>query len=151
MKNLYYLLHNVPLMSAFIAWLVAQLFKFIIDILRYRQFNFNKFFSSGGMPSSHSAFVCALTTGIALQDGISSSAFAISCVLSMIVMYDATGVRRETGKQATILNNLVDDLLEEKPDYFQKELKELVGHTPLQVFSGAFLGIIIPFIINMYL
>ena len=151
MQNLYDLLHNVPLMSAFIAWFAAQFFKFIIDILRYRQFNFNKFFSSGGMPSSHSAFVCALTTGIAIQDGISSSAFAISCVLSMIVMYDATGVRRETGKQATILNNLVDDLMEEKPDYFQKELKELVGHTPLQVFSGAFIGIIIPFIINMYL
>lgn len=150
MQNLYDLFHNVPLMSAFIAWFMAQFFKFIIDILRYRQFNLNKFFSSGGMPSSHSAFVCALTTAIAIQDGLASSAFAISCVISMVVMYDATGVRRETGKQATILNNLVEDLMEEKPDYFQKELKELVGHTPLQVFSGAFLGIIIPLIINMY-
>jgi len=144
--NISDLLKNTPLICAVLAWFIAQLIKFIIELCRYRRFDYTKFFSSGGMPSSHSSFVTSLTTSIAMIYGLDSVYFAISAVVSLVVMYDAAGVRRETGKQAIVINNLVDDLLDDKPDYFPKELKELVGHTPLQVFFGALLGIIVAII-----
>ena len=142
-KAFYDIVHNAPLVTALFSWFVAQLIKFTIEIIRYRKIDFEKLFSSGGMPSSHSAFVTALTTAIAFEHGFSSTYFAISCVLSLVVMYDAVGVRHETGKQATVINNLVDDLLDKKPDYFPEKLKELVGHTPHQVVCGAILGVVI--------
>ena len=140
--------NNMPLVSAFWAWFAAQLIKFTFEIIQNKKFDFAKLVSSGGMPSSHSSAVCALTTGVGMLEGISSTAFAISFVLSLIVMYDAMGVRREAGKHSKILNSLIEDLLDYKPEYFQKNLKELIGHTPFQVLCGAVLGVITPFIIQ---
>ena len=99
---------------------------------------------SGGMPSSHSATVCALTNSAALRNGVESSTFAISFVLAAVVMYDAIGVRQETGKQAKLLNMIMEqDFFKLDNEQFQKRLKEFVGHTPLQVLAGGVLGILI--------
>ena len=137
--------NNMPLVSAFGAWFAAQIFKFAVEIIQNKKLDFAKLVSSGGMPSSHSSAVCALTTGVGMLEGISSTSFAISFVRSLLVMYDAMGVRREAGKHSKILNNLIEDLLDYKPEYFQKNLKELIGHTPFQVLCGAILGIVTPF------
>ncbi len=150
MKILNDIASNLPLVSAFVAWFTAQIIKFITELLQSRKVDFTKLISSGGMPSSHSSSVCALTTAIGMQSGVASTIFAIAFVFSMIVMYDAMGVRRETGKQARILNKLIADILDYKPEYFQKNLKELIGHTPFQVLCGAILGIITPFILKCF-
>ena len=142
---------NFPLVAAFWAWFIAQIIKFTTEFIQNRKINFEKLIASGGMPSSHSSAVCALTTAVGITEGISSTYFAISLVLSLIVMYDAMGVRRETGKHSTILNKLIEDLLDYKPEYFQKNLKELIGHTPFQVLCGAILGIIVPYIMMLML
>lgn len=116
-------------------------------LIKERRFTFTFLVSSGGIPSSHSATVCALATSIGKSHGYDSVFFAIAFILAFIVMYDATGVRRETGEQAKILNKIMRDLDEGNTDDMQKELKELIGHTPIQVFAGAILGIAIPYII----
>lgn len=140
------LIGNYPLAASFIAWLIAQTIKFIREMVSCGKVDFHKLIASGGMPSSHSSSMVGLTTAIALQEGLASPLFALSCVLSIIVMYDAAGVRRQTGEQSRVLNNLINDLLDDKPEYFQKNLKELVGHTPFQVFCGAVLGIVVAFL-----
>lgn len=151
MKVINDILNNLPLVAAFVAWLIAQIIKLFIDMLQNKKFNFSLLVSSGGMPSSHTSSVCALTTAIGIQNGISSQFFAIAFVFSVVVMYDAMGVRRETGKHSEILNNLINDILDYKPEYFQKNLKELVGHTPFQVLCGAILGVITSVImVNFY-
>ena len=145
------ILNNLPLVAAFVAWFVAQIIKIFLDLLQNKKFNFSLLVSSGGMPSSHTSSVCALTTAIGIQNGISSQIFAIAFVFSVVVMYDAMGVRRETGKHSEILNNLINDILDYKPEYFQKNLKELVGHTPFQVLCGVILGVITSVImVNIY-
>ena len=102
------------------------------------------------MPSSHSSTVCALVVSSGIRCGVSSSEFAVSFVLAAVVMYDAIGVRRETGKQAKLLNMILEqDFFKLNNREFQNKLKEFVGHTPLQVFAGAVLGIAIAFVINM--
>lgn len=136
------LLGNKIFMSAVIGWLVAQLLKVIIYAVINREFKAERFVGSGGMPSSHSATVCALTTATLLEYGSSSFEFAIAGVLAIIVMYDARGVRLETGKQAEVINQLFSLLKDEDVKPVVK-LKELVGHTPLQVLAGAVLGIVI--------
>ena len=141
--------NNFPLVAAFFGWFTAQIIKFATEIIQNKKFNFKLLVSSGGMPSSHSAAVCALTTGVGILEGISSTYFAVTFVLGLIVMYDAMGVRRETGKHSLILNNLIEDLLDYKPEYFQKNLKELIGHTPFQVLCGAILGVIVPFVMML--
>lgn len=141
--------NNMPLVAAFWGWFTAQIIKFVIELFQNKKFDIAKLISSGGMPSSHSSAVCALTTAVGIQEGIPSTLFAISFVLSLIVMYDAMGVRREAGKHSQILNKLIEDLLEYKPEYFQKNLKELIGHTPFQVLCGAILGVIVPFVMIM--
>lgn len=98
------------------------------------------------MPSSHSAFVAGLTTAVGLVEGFDSTSFAICFVFSMIVMYDAAGLRRAAGKQASILNKLIDELIH-TGELKQARLKELLGHTPYEVFAGAFLGILVAFLI----
>ena len=133
---------NYPIFISFFSWLTAQLIKFFTTLLKHKRFDFRKLTSSGGMPSSHSSSVCSLATAIGLVHGFDSSLFAICFVFGIIVMYDAAGVRRETGKQARILNRMIADIMEKKPVYFQKDLKELIGHTPFEVFMGALLGIV---------
>lgn len=136
------LLNNRIFMSAVTGWLVAQVLKVIIYAIINKSFRVERFVGSGGMPSSHSATVCALTTATVLEYGTSSFEFAIAGILAIIVMYDARGVRLETGKQAEAINQLFTLLTDQHVEPVVK-LKELVGHTPLQVAVGAVLGIII--------
>lgn len=138
------ILGNQVLVSAVAAWTVAQFLKTLIDMALNKNFNPERLVGSGGMPSSHSSTVCALTTAASYRYGVGSFEFAICFVLSMIVMYDAMGVRRETGKQAKLLNSiLLENPLKLKGELIQETLKEYVGHTPLQVAAGALLGILL--------
>jgi len=135
---------NEVLIAAVIGWTVAQVLKTLIDFYFNKSFSAERLVGSGGMPSSHSATVCALTTGSGLCYGVDSYAFAVSFVMAAVVMYDAIGVRQETGKQAKLLNMILEqDLFQLDNEQFQQRLKEFVGHTPLQVFAGAVLGILI--------
>ena len=143
------LLGNQVLISAVLGWTVAQFLKTVIDMVLNRSFNPERIFGSGGMPSSHSATVCALTTASGMKYGVGSFEFAVSFVLAMIVMYDAMGVRRETGKQAKPVNSVFfEDILNLDGVFLQEKLKEYVGHTPLQVVAGAILGILIAVLIG---
>lgn len=132
--------------TSIISWFVAQLIKVITVIIKDKKLDFRRFVGSGGMPSSHASFVTALTTSVGIIEGISSVNFAICAVFSLVVMYDAAGVRRAAGQQAKILNKIVEEW--EKADFghTDKRLKELLGHTPFEVFAGAILGIAIAFI-----
>ncbi len=131
---------NRALTLPIFSWFLAQLIKFIQYFAQHRVVDFKKFVSSGGMPSSHSAISVCLSTVLGIQYGFDSGLFALSVVLAFIVMADAAGVRRAAGKQAEVLNKLVYHSEEIK---VEKELKVLLGHTPIQVFSGAALGILI--------
>ncbi len=138
------LVHNEILMSAGLSWALAQVIKTIIHLILTKKFVAERLIGSGGMPSCHSATVCALTTSVIINEGIHSPFFAIAAILSIIVMYDAMGVRRETGIQARVLNELTQVIEKMGSDLSNDEkLKEFVGHTPIQVFVGAILGIII--------
>ena len=145
---------NYLLMSAALGWFGAQIFKVFTGMFKEKEFNFiTLFFSTGGMPSSHSAVVCALFTASAILYGWGSPFTAITLVMSLIVMVDASGVRYETGKQAQILNKMIKELFdhENTPAEFNTKLKELVGHTPVQVFVGAFLGIVCAIILAIFM
>ena len=140
---------NQVLITALVGWTVAQLLKTIIDLILNRSFSAERLVGTGGMPSSHSATVCGLTTAAGLVYGVSSFEFAISFVLASVVMYDAMGVRREAGKQAKLLNMILEqDSFRLTNEAFQQRLKELIGHTPLQVLAGAALGIAVAFAVD---
>lgn len=143
----YALLSNKLLVSALVGWCTAQVLKTIINALMTREFNPERLVGSGGMPSSHSATVCGLTTAAGMVYGVSSAEFAISFVLAVIVMYDAMGVRRETGKQAKLLNLMIGVFRHEYKGLPEELLKEYIGHTPLQVLGGAVLGIVLAILI----
>ena len=134
------LLANRVAQATFFAWAIAQILKVLIELIWKRKLNLRLLTSAGGMPSSHSATVCALATAIAMQDGTSSSLFAMSLVLATVVMYDAAGVRRAAGIQARLLNQIIDELFQGHP-ISETRLRELLGHTPIQVVVGAALGI----------
>lgn len=145
------LLSNHTLIAACVGWLVAQLLKTLIDFWVYRSFHPERLVGSGGMPSSHSSTVCALAATALWEYGAASFEFSISFILAIIVMYDAAGVRLETGKQAQVLNAL----LRENPfqwtgEIREQKLKEFVGHTPLQVMAGAVLGIGLAALLQVY-
>ena len=133
------LFSNKILISAMISWFVAQALKVVFYYIKHHKFDISKFFSSGSMPSSHSAFLAALVLAVGMVEGVGSTFFAISVVLATVVMYDASGVRRAAGRQARIINQIVLDFYKEKQVKTEK-LKELLGHTPLEVFVGAILG-----------
>ena len=139
------ILHNQILIVALIACITAQGLKLAIDLIRSRQLNVAYLLAPGGMPSAHSALVGALATSVGLTMGWSGAEFAIACLFAIIVMYDAAGVRQAAGKQAKILNQLIDELFQEKHNLNEERLKELLGHTPFQVFVGLALGIGISF------
>ncbi|MCM1386007.1 MAG: divergent PAP2 family protein [Bacillus sp. (in: Bacteria)] len=141
------LIQNPVLVAGVLGWFVAQVLKTIIHLLITKQFVWERMVGSGGMPSSHSATVCALATAAGIQYGSESFAFAISVIMAIIVMHDAMGVRRETGIQARVLNEMMT-LFREMGTKMSVEdkLKEFVGHTPLQVWIGALLGIVIGFL-----
>ncbi len=143
------LLDNYMLVSAITSWFTAQVIKTAIDAYFNKGINWERMTGSGGMPSSHSSFVVSIATSAAIQYGLSSSIFAVCFVLSSVVMYDAMGVRRETGKQAVLLNKILEDNpFNWKPEEFEMKLKEYVGHTPLQVLMGAILGIVMAFVVS---
>ncbi|NLY54768.1 MAG: divergent PAP2 family protein [Firmicutes bacterium] len=132
--------HNEVLQAAFLAWLIAQGAKTLLAWHATGRFSLERLVGSGGMPSSHSALVVALTTGVGLREGWGSTLTAITVVFSAIVMYDAAGVRRAAGKQARVLNKIVSELAANKP-VREERLKELLGHTPFEVIVGALLGV----------
>ena len=131
---------NRILIITLTVWAIAQCLKVILGIFREKRFNFRWFIGTGGMPSSHAAGVTALSTACGLYEGFSSPFFALATVFALVTMFDAQGVRRSTGQQASILNKILEDI------YWQGKiegdrLKELIGHTPFQVLIGALLGI----------
>lgn len=132
-------LDNRALTSCAIAWLVAQLSKLLIDLVRQRRLSLRHLVSSGGMPSAHSAVVVALATSVGIQDGVSSTLFALAVVFAAIVMYDAAGVRAAVSVQARLLNRMLTELVETQ-HFNEARLRELIGHTPLEVAVGALLG-----------
>lgn len=135
---------NEILMSAALSWGLAQVIKTIIHMIVTKEFVAERLIGSGGMPSCHSATVCALTTSIIINEGIHSPFFAMSAILAIIVMYDARGVRRETGIQATVLNEMIEIVEKLGADVsYDEKLKEFIGHTPLQVLVGAIFGIFV--------
>ena len=145
------LLNNFPLVCAGTAWFTAQIIKVFTGVFKMRDFSITALlFGNGGMPSSHSAAVCALAVSCALAHGVGSGYFAIAFLFAIIVMGDAAGVRAEAGKQAKVLNRLMRDLFKaEKHGDVNGDLKELVGHTPLQVAMGALLGLSLPFLMAL--
>ena len=136
------ILGNKCIYLPFCTWFFIQLFKFITDFVKNKKINFRRLLGAGGMPSSHSAVVCCLSTLIGRNVGFDSAIFGLAVIMSLVVMYDAAGVRRAAGKQAKILNKIVNT-----PglaiETVQEKLQEVLGHTPVEVFVGALIGIII--------
>lgn len=140
---LYNLTHNEILMSAGCSWALAQIIKTIIHLILTKKFVPERLVGSGGMPSCHSAAVCGLATSILINEGLNSPLFAIAAIFAIVVMYDAMGVRRETGIQAKVLNEMIELFEKLGSDVqYEDKLKEFVGHTPFQVAMGALLGTI---------
>ena len=127
-------------------WFGIQLFKLIYDLVTTKKFNFKRILQAGGMPSSHSAVVVVLTTMIGKAEGITSPLFGVSLIFSFIVMYDAAGVRRAAGKQAKLLNKIVETPGLSGIEVSEK-LVEVLGHTPVQVFVGAFIGFLVGIVV----
>ncbi len=134
---------NLILDLAGTAWFIAQLCKIVVNFALQKQFDFHLMVSSGGMPSSHSALVCAMTAAIGRIEGVYSTSFALAATVSLVVMYDACNVRRAAGEQAKILNHIMEKWQGMSASIMTKELKELLGHTPIQVIMGALLGILV--------
>lgn len=132
--------------TCLVAWFIAQFLKVIITLFKDKKIDFRRFVGSGGFPSSHASFVTSLATAVGLIDGFDSSEFAICVVLALVVMYDAAGVRRAAGQQARILNKIVAEWDKTNPAKNDKRLKELLGHSPKEVFAGAILGIAVALI-----
>jgi uncharacterized protein len=139
-------LDNHVLIVALAACGISQGLKLIIDVIKNGKVSLRVLTTTGGMPSAHSAFVTSLATGVGQVTGWDSVEFAIATIFAIIVMYDAAGVRQAAGKQARILNQLVDELFSEDHHFNEQRLKELLGHTPVQVIAGAGLGIAIAWI-----
>ncbi len=137
------ILDNSVLFIAVITCLIAQGSKLIIDLAKNRKLNVRVLVTTGGMPSAHSALVTSLATGVGQTAGWASPEFAIATIFAVIVMYDAAGVRQAAGKQARILNQMVDELFSKDHEFKEDRLKELLGHTPFQVIVGSILGITI--------
>jgi acid phosphatase family membrane protein YuiD len=130
------------LLAPLVAWAIAQAAKVILTSMRQRRLNLRVLAETGGMPSSHAAIVMGMTTAVGKYAGVTSAAFAIALIFSFVVMYDAAGLRRAAGRQAAILNRLVEDLVHMRGMQEQR-LRELLGHTPVEVLVGAVLGIVV--------
>ena len=135
---------NYILGTAAVSWFAAQLIKFAVALAKEKKVSALLLVSSGGMPSSHTSFVVALSAMVGLHSGFDSVLFAVCAAFSAVIMYDATGVRQHAGKQAAVLNMLIENLNDPNIS-LEKKLKELLGHTPKQVMAGAALGIAIAF------
>ena len=142
MHDIFGILQNQVLWCAVAAWFIAQALKIPTYWLVEKELNWRRFFGSGGMPSSHSAFVMALAIMVGAVEGFDSAAFAITVVLAAIVMYDASGVRHETGVQGQVLNEIIRKVFVDGQPITDVELKELVGHTKVEVAGGFLVGVL---------
>ena len=143
-------LGNRIIMTGGITWCLAQVIKVIIYMIENREFNPERLVGDGGMPSCHSATVCSVAVAAAISEGAGSPVFGLAVILAIVVMHDAMGVRRESGKQAEILNLFMDLVRPLSPNEVPDErLKEFIGHTPIQVAVGAILGIVSSLILNL--
>ena len=146
---------NPILTVALLAWFVAQVLKTLINFILLGKFQLERMWGDGGMPSAHSATVCAMAIVTGRSAGVASPIFAVACVVAIITMHDAMGVRHETGEQAKVLNQMIDQWIEvsEKnaPFLQNMHLKEMVGHTPLQVMAGMVVGIVVGCLYPMHL
>ena len=146
MNDLQELVGNKYIVIPMFIWLGIQIFKVIWDLVKEKKFNFKRILGAGGMPSSHSAVVCSLATMIGRDEGFNSPIFGLAVIMALVVMYDAAGVRRAAGKQAKLLNKIVNT-----PglaiETVQEKLVEVLGHTPTEVFVGAVLGVAIGFLV----
>lgn len=133
---------NVCFWAPFLAWLIAQSIKMVLNFLKTKQIDFYYFVSTGGMPSAHSAMVSALAAVVGLREGFDSSFFAIALAFALLVMFDASTVRRAAGLQAKILNEMIRELFKEHR-LSEHKLAELLGHTRLEVFMGMLVGILV--------
>ncbi|MBS6697716.1 MULTISPECIES: divergent PAP2 family protein [Faecalibacterium] len=138
---------NPILTVALLAWFVAQVLKTLINFILLGKFQLERMWGDGGMPSAHSATVCAMVIATARSEGFGSAIFAVAAVVAIITMHDAMGVRRETGEQAKVLNKMIEqwiDVTEKNAPFLQNmHLKEMVGHTPLQVLAGFVVGCVV--------
>lgn len=141
MAALHDIFTNNILITSTYAWIIAQVLKVIFVFLNKGKFDFNRLIGAGGMPSSHSSFVVALSVSVGKVMGFDAPEFAICFVFSLIVMYDAAGVRRAAGKQARVLNAILEDM-QSTGKVPEEKLKELIGHTPVEVIAGAMVGAI---------
>ncbi len=144
---MYEIITNKALVIPVSVWAISQLIKLSVTLAREKRFDWWFLFRSGGMPSSHTALVCALATAVAMMWGLNSVAFAITAILAMVVMYDAAGVRQAVSRQSIILNRIVKELREKRPrDEVERDLREFIGHTQFQVLGGAILGVLVAWV-----
>ncbi len=143
MQDFGHILDNRVLLVALLACLIAQILKLVIHFIQHGKVTVRVLVETGGMPSAHSALVASLAAGVGQTVGWASPEFALATIFAIIVMYDAAGVRQAAGKQARILNQIIDELFREHPTFNEDRLKELLGHTPVQVIVGSALGITI--------
>lgn len=136
---------NRVLFAAVLAWLAAQVLKVILDFLLHKRLSAERLWGAGGMPSAHSAMVCALTVSMARFNGVSSPVFALAVMFAFVTIYDAMGVRRETGEHARLLNKYLNQIKSEHDEEESEDidLKEYIGHTPMEVLAGVLLGILV--------
>ena len=146
MEEINQILTNKYIYIPLLLWFFIQLFKVICDLITTKKFNFKRILGAGGMPSSHSAVVMCLSMMIGREYGFSSSIFALSLIFAAVVMYDAAGVRRAAGKQAALLNKIIDTPGLSVPQV-QERLVEVLGHTPVQVLVGAIIGVVVGLIV----
>ena len=142
MKYLIDFITNTPLWAAVAAWAIAQVLKVFVVLIAEKKFDIANLFASGGMPSSHSAFVTALCTVIGINEGLGSPIFAIAAAFALVVMYDACGVRRAVGEQAKVLNKIIQGMNEKNVENSQEVLKVILGHSPFQVAMGWIVGLV---------
>lgn len=140
--NIGAILQNHVLWTGMVGWILAQVLKVPVDLFRERRWNWALFFAAGGMPSSHSCLVTSTAMAVGLHIGFDSPLFAVAVALAMVVVYDATGVRRQAGMQARKINILVEELLKGHP-VNEQHLREVIGHTPLEVLGGVLLGLVV--------
>lgn len=146
MNNFIGFIQNKYVYVPFLLWFFIQAFKVVYDLVTTKKFNFKRIIGAGGMPSSHSAVVTGLATLIGKYQGVDSPIFAVSLILALVVMYDACGIRRAAGKQAALLNKIIDTPGLTGVQVSEK-LVEVLGHTPVQVFVGAFIGLVVGLVV----
>jgi hypothetical protein len=149
MQDIGEIMDNHVLWVALLACATAQVFKVVVELVQNGKINLQALVTTGGMPSAHSAFVAALAAGVGQTMGWASPDFAIAFVFAVIVMYDAAGVRQAAGLQARILNQILDEFFREDHHLSQDRLKELLGHTPIQVIAGLALGVAVSWVASL--